>query len=100
MSIQKFLWYDAKSFWYILKRVIAGSYDSYIFSFGEKVPEWLYWFAIPCTVKKCSSSPSSFLAFLSVFHMLVCAELMVPVVQSDAAFNCYIGLTNTRLITL
>lgn len=78
--MQKFLWYVVESFRYIFKRTIASSYDGYIFSFCEKVPEWL-----PCTVNKGSSSPSSLPALnchLSVL-LLACAEFIAPIVLSD-----------------
>lgn len=85
MNMQTFLRYVVESFQYIFKRAIASSYDGYIFSFCEKVPEWLYLFVLPCTVNKGSSSPSSLPALnchLSVL-LLVCAEFTAPVVLSD-----------------
>lgn len=73
MNMQKYLQYVVKSFRYIFKKAIAGSYDGYIFSFCEKVPEWLSLFVLPCTVNKGSSSPSSLPALTVVCsHAGVC----------------------------
>lgn len=84
MNMQKYLWYVVESFRYIFKKVIAGSYDGYIFSFCEKVPEWPYLFVLPCTVNKGSPSLHPYQHLLSSVLMLVCAEFIASVVQSDA----------------
>ena len=84
MNMQKYLWYVVESFRYIFKKAIAGSYDRYIFTFCEKVPEWLYLFLLPCTANKVPLPLHPYQHLLSSVLMLVCTEFMASVVQSDA----------------